>query len=274
VSAYCFVAGRPQAAVGYCDAAESVVDGEQFEPIPYEFHAWVGGAYLAVGRPEEWVALCRHVIDREPGSHIRTRSALVVALTICGEHDEALAMSKDLFAVADATDNPQLACISLLATGMGLRNTDPDSAYGILERGLELARSTGNSWAESQLATTLARHAARLEDSIAALDLLALAIRKFHDSGSFSLMNSPLAILAGVLDQLGHYEPAATINAFASNPWTISANAELDATNTHLSEVLGDVDYVDFSRVCETMTNAGMATYALDQIDRARAALS
>jgi predicted ATPase/class 3 adenylate cyclase len=273
VSAYCFVAGRSQAAVGYCDAAESVADGGEFERIPYEFEAWVGGAYLAVGRPEEWVTLCRNIIDREPGSHIRTRSALVLALTICGEHEEALALSKDLRAVADETDNPQLACISLLASGMGFRNTDPGAAYDILRRGLGLARGSGNSWAESHLAATLARLAARLEDSVTAFDLLALSIGKFHDSGSFSLMSSPLAILAGVLDRLGHHEPAAAINAFASNPWTISANAELEATKTHLREVLGDADYEAFSRLGETMTNSSMASYALEQIDLARAEL-
>jgi predicted ATPase/class 3 adenylate cyclase len=274
ISAYCFVAGRSEVSVLFCDAAATAVDSGRFDTIPYEFDAWLGGAYLAVGKPEGWIALCRNIINRPPDGHVRTRSALVLALTICGEHDEALAISKGLLGVSDTTDNPQLACISLLACGMGNRKTKPAAAYDILQRGLELARSSGNSWAESHLATTLARLAARLEHSAAAFDLLALVIRKFHDSGSFSLMSSPLAILAGVLDRLGHYQPAATINAFASNPWTISANAELEATKTHLREVLGDVDYVDFSRVGESMTNASMATYALDQINLARAELS
>jgi predicted ATPase/class 3 adenylate cyclase len=273
ISAYCFVAGRSEVSVLFCDAAATAVDSGRFDTIPYEFDAWLGGAYLAVGKPADWIALCRNIINRAPGSYVRTRSALVLALTICGEHEEALAISEGLLAAADTTDNPQLACISLLASGMGYRNTNPGAAYEILQRGLELARSSGNSWAESHLAVTLARLAARLEDSVVAFDLLALAIRKFHDSGSFSLLSSPLAILAGVLDRLGHYEPAATINAFASNPWTISANAELDATNTHLREVLGDVDYVALSRAGERMTNAVIATYALDQIDLAREGL-
>jgi predicted ATPase/class 3 adenylate cyclase len=274
ISAYCFVAGRAEASVLFCDATEVAVDSGRFEPIPHEFDAWLGGVYLAVGKPAGWVALCRNIIGRGGGDHIRTRSALVLALTICGEHDEALAISERLIASVDTADNPQLACILLLASGMGYRNSNPGAAYGMLQRGLELARSSGNSWAESHLATTQARLAARLEDSVAAFDLLALAIRKFHDSGSFSLMSSPLAILAGVLDRLGHYEPAAKINAFASNPWTISANTELEATKTHLRGVLGDVDYVAFSRFGEGMTNAGMAAYALEQIDLAGAGLS
>jgi hypothetical protein len=274
ISAYCFVAGRAEVSALFCDAAEAAVESGGFEPIPHEFDAWLGGAYLAVGAPERWVELCRNIIGREDGSHLRTRSALVLALTICGEHDEAVAISEDLLAVPDTTDNPQLACISMLASGMGYRNTDPRAAYDILQRGLELARSSKNSWAESHLAAALARLAARLEDSAAAFDLLALAIRKFHDSGSFSLMSSPLAILAGLLDRLGHHDAAATVNAFASNPWTISANAELEATKTHLREVLGDADYEGYSRVGEGMTNAGMATYALEQIDLARAELS
>ncbi|MCW2589226.1 MAG: putative ATPase [Mycobacterium sp.] len=274
ISAYCFVAGRAEASVLFCDAAETAVDSGRFEPIPYEFEAWLGGAYLAVGKPAGWVARCRNIIGRGGGDHIRTRSALVLALTICGEHDEALAISESLIASVDTADNPQLACILLLASGMGYRNTNPAAAYGILQRGLELATSSGNSWAESHLSATLARLAAGLEDWVAAFDLLALAIRKFHDSGSFSLMSSPLAILARALDRLGHYEPAAKINAFASNPWTVSANAELEATRSHLREVLGDIDYVAFSRFGEGMTNAGMATYALEQLGLARAELS
>ena len=35
--------------------------------------------------------------------------------------------------------------------------------------------------------------------------------RTHHDSGSFSLLPQPLAVLATALDQLGRYEPAATI---------------------------------------------------------------
>jgi hypothetical protein len=80
-----------------------------------------------------------------------------------------------------------------------------------------------------------------------------------------------LAILAALLDRLGRYECAATISGFAANPWTRSTNAELDAAIKHLREALGDDGYESLAHRGAAMTNAEMATYAFEQIDRVRA---
>ena len=106
-----------------------------------------------------------------------------------------------------------------------------------------------------------------------AFDYSTLAIRIFYDSGSFTFMRSPLAILAAFFDRLGHHEPAATISGFAMHAFTLDAYPEFATTITHLREVLGDEAYESFARTGETMTNAAMATYALEQIDLARANL-
>jgi hypothetical protein len=45
-------------------------------------------------------------------------------------------------------------------------------------------------------------------DSASAFDHLALAIRNYHDSGNTTMMRTPLAILAALLDRLGRHEPA------------------------------------------------------------------
>jgi hypothetical protein len=100
-----------------------------------------------------------------------------------------------------------------------------------------------------------------------------LAIRNFYDSGSFSLMPTPLAILAAFLDRLGYCEPAATISGFAANPLTRIAYPEFTTAIAHLREVLGDEAYESLARTGKNMTNAAMATYAFDQIDRARVEL-
>lgn len=49
---------------------------------------------------------------------------------------------------------------------------------------------------------------------------------------------------------------------------------EIDTTISHLREVLGDEVYESLARTGETMTNAEMAAYVLEQMDRARAELS
>lgn len=97
--------------------------------------------------------------------------------------------------------------------------------------------------------------------------------RNFYDSGSFSLMPSPLAILAAFFDRLGHHEPATTICGFAVTPLTRKAFPEITTAITHVREVLGDDVYRSFARTGENMTNAAMATFAFEQIDQARAEL-
>jgi hypothetical protein len=97
--------------------------------------------------------------------------------------------------------------------------------------------------------------------------------RNFYDSGSFSLMPSPLAILAAFFDRLGHHEPATTISGFAVTPLTRKAFPEITTAITHVREVLGDDVYRSFARTGENMTNAAMATFAFEQIDQARAEL-
>ena len=49
---------------------------------------------------------------------------------------------------------------------------------------------------------------------------------------------------------------------------------ELGTAITHLRSVLGDQTYESLAHKGETMTAAAMVTYALDQIDQARAELN
>jgi hypothetical protein len=106
-----------------------------------------------------------------------------------------------------------------------------------------------------------------------ALDFLTLSLRNFYDSGSLSLMPNPLAILTALFDRLGRYHPAATISGFAGNPLTDTAFPELATAVTHLRTVLGDEGYESAAREGAAMRNAGIASYAFDQIDQARAEL-
>jgi hypothetical protein len=58
------------------------------------------------------------------------------------------------------------------------------------------------------------------------------------------------------------------MSAFATTPLTRTSVPEINTTISHLREVLGD--YESLARTGETMTNAEMAAYALDQIEQAR----
>jgi hypothetical protein len=215
------------------------------------------------------------VIARAPGTrtHTYARACLALALTVEGMSDEAIAVSEGLLTAADATHNPFAASMALLAYGFAYRDADPDRALGALRRGLVIARDSGNRFIESHLAVGLSRLAATHGDPLDAFEFLTVAIRNFYDYGSFSIMASPLAVLAAFFDRLGHHQPAATISGFASTPLTRTAFPEINTTIAHLREVLGDQAYEAIAHKGEAMTTAAMAAYAFEQIDQARASL-
>jgi hypothetical protein len=112
-------------------------------------------------------------------------------------------------------------------------------------------------------------------DPVAALDYFAVAIRKNHESGNIGMLHNPLGVLATLLDRYGRYEPAAVIAGFSTvNPMASTTLPELGTAIAHLRETLGNQTYESLARNGETMTVAGIATYAYDQIDQARTELN
>jgi hypothetical protein len=55
---------------------------------------------------------------------------------------------------------------------------------------------------------------------------------------------------------------------------TATAFPEINATTSHLREVLGEPTYQSLVRAGEAMTVAAMSNYAYDQIDQARMELA
>ena len=143
-----------------------------------------------------------------------------------------------------------------------------------MRRGLAIAQDSGNRYNETHLANILGRLEARHGDPLAALDYLALALRNYHDSGNTAVMRVPLAVLAAFLNRLGRDEPAATIAGYAFGPITKKWIPEMNTVIAHLRDVLGEQTYESLARKGQTMTTPAIATYAYDQIDRARAELS
>ena len=61
---------------------------------------------------------------------------------------------------------------------------------------------------------------------------------------------------------------------FRFSPLIAASFRELETATAHLRDVLGDQTYESLAREGETMTTAGLVTYAYDQIDQARAELN
>ena len=272
MASQCYMAGRPEAAVRYSDAAQTVL-GNGRDEVPYGIEGWVGGAYVYIGQPERCVEWCRAQLARGRDTHTLTRAALVIAQKIAGSEDEAMAATKGLIDAAEVTRNPHVLSFTLVAYGTAFRDADPDRAREAMRRGVVIAQDSGNRANETHLAANLARLEAEHGDPLAALDHVTLAIRNYHDSGSTTTIRAELATLAALFNRLGHYEVAAIMSGFADMTYTRSVVPEISTAIIHLRKVLGDETYESLARRGEQMTTAAMVTYAYDQIDQARAEL-
>ncbi len=272
MAAQCYAAGRVVEAVRYAEAALTLIESGQFDEIPYEGEAWLGGVYLSEGRPERFVEVCRNMVARHPSSHF-ARACLTLALTTIGARDEAVGWSEELPAAADSARNPEVASYTLLAYGIAQRDVNPEAAYGAHRTGSKIAHDSGNRQLETFHAGNLARIAAFHGEPIDALDYTTSSIRRFYNSGSFWLVASAISVLAGLLDRLEKFEAAAILSACGANPFAVSTNPELQATIAHLRDVLGEEAYESFRSAGEAMTDAAMITYAFEQIDITRADL-
>jgi tetratricopeptide (TPR) repeat protein len=274
VAAQCYAAGRAEDAVGYLEASLQLKNSAAFDPDLYETQPATGTVYMAAGRPQRWVDVCRDAIARGPGPRTVTRACLVMALNFLGDGDGARLASEGLLAAADATDNPNTACFALVAHGIAHRDTDPVAAYDVQRRAVMLARESSNRQMEMAAAVSMSAFAAAEGDPVEAFDYLTRIIRRYHDSGSVSLLQYPMPILAALFDRIGRHEQAATICGFAGSAMARAAYPQIDATIAHLRDVLSDKTYESLARKGETMTTAAMATYAYDQIDQARTELN
>ena len=154
MAAQCYMAGRIEAAVGYSDAAQTVLGNDCDEP-PYGAEGWVGGAYLASGQPERWVELCHAQLARRRDSHVYIRVCLVIALAVAGSADQALAAADGLIEAAEATRNPYAISFALLAYGLAFHKSDPVHALDAYRRGVVIACDSGNRANETHLAVSL-----------------------------------------------------------------------------------------------------------------------
>ncbi len=273
IASQCHAAGRIDDALRFADSGLIATGSGRFDEVPFGLEAAIVAVYSMVGRPEEAVTPLRKMIARTPGTHILERACLVLALVNARAGDEARAEAEGLLAAAESTDTPNAKSLALTAYAWAFHDADPASAYDVSRHALKVAQDGGCRYLESVIALGLSRLAGGRGDPAEAFDFLTIAIRNYHDSGSFLLIHGPLAILGTMLDRLGNYQSAATLIGFAADAATLQGFPELHTAIAHLREVLGDEDYDSFAGAGAGMTNAAMASFAFEHIDLARADL-
>ena len=210
MASMCWMAGRTEAAVGYSKAGQMML-GSGGGEMPFGLEGWFGGLGMLLGQPERWAEWCRAQLARGPDTRTLTRTGLVVALTMAGSGDEAMATAHGLIEAAEATRNPWALSYALLAEGIAFGHANPLRAVDALRRGLLIAQDSGNRYIESNLASVLARLEAVHGDTVSAFDHLTLAIRHFHNSGNTPNMRAPLAsswLFSTVSDAMNRRPPS------------------------------------------------------------------
>jgi len=272
MASLCWMPGRLEEAVRYSAAGQKAIGGGH-HVLPGGVQGWLSATYMATGQPEQCVEWARAELSQGRDTHAFTRAGLVIALSMAGCGEEAMAAAIGLVEAAEAARNPWALSFALLACGLAFGDADPVRAQHALRRGLAIAQDSGNRANESHLAGALARLEGELGDPLAALEYFARTIHNYHDSGNTAHLNTALGALAVLFDRLGRYEPAATIARFALSPLAAAGVPEITTAITHLREVLGEATYESLARKGEVMTTAAMVTYAYDQIDQARTEL-
>ncbi len=272
VSALCWMAGRIDDAIAYSDRRQEMVRTGRGE-VPFGLDGLLGGTRMVIGELEKALEWEDRYLDPRSDPLAISRSNRVLQLVMAGRGDEAMAAAPEVLSAAEATSNPYAVSGALLAVGFAFRDVEPEKALDAMRRGLVIAHSSGNRAAEGYLASNIGRLEARRDDWASALDHLTLTLRINRDSGSITAIRSPLAILVDVLAKFGCHEQAATVAGFAASPLTATAIPELGATVSRLRQILGTDAYQSNAGRGESMTTAGIAAYALDQIEHVRAQL-
>jgi len=200
----CCQVGRTDDAVRYADAAQLLIASGRYEEVPFGGESGLGAAYLHIGQPERCVEWCRAQLARGRDTHTAITVWLVLALTLAGSHDEAMAAATGLIDAAEATHNPAVLSLALyvhhaaFSYAAAFRDADPVALLEALRRGLVIAQDSGNRSTESLLAVSLCAREAVYGDPLAALDYITLAIRTYHDAGNTASVRAALSILAAV----------------------------------------------------------------------------
>lgn len=272
MASMCYSAGRLTEAVRHAGVAAQLLESNHGE-VPYGIEAWPSGAFTVSGQRQRGIALARNSLAGGNDPLSLKRGCLIFALAIEGPNEEAMTLADGLVESAEATRNPLAVCFALLADGFAYRDTDPARALRSMRRGLAVGQRTGNRSSVSHLAAVLCRVEAKYGDPVSALEYFELAIRNHHESGSTTMIGTPLALLAAFLHRLGRNEAAATLAGYAFSPVTAQSVPELTTVMAQLRQELGGSRYESCSQTGAHMTTAGMASYAYAQIDQIRAEL-
>ena len=228
-----------------------------------------------MGRPDLAVEWCRATIARNPGIPTHAQAVMAIALAVTGATDEAIAASKDLLAVARNASNPSLAAATLLAYGWARRHADPTAAYDALRQAWTIAEESGNRQQASITAGLLSGLATTRGEFTDAFDYIThidpLLLRFRHLRAHARHARDPRRACSIGSATTSRRPPSAVSERIR---WRAASFPEIDEQSPICARFSAATATQPIAQAGANMTNAEMATYAFEQIDRARASTS
>jgi predicted ATPase len=271
----CQYTGRPEAAVGYAQAAlalgaDAHYDG--FDP------GWTGyreaAAYLFAGRWDRYREICAGLVAQPGLGHVLGKCGQLATLPYAGRDEEARAIAEDTLAAARAHANPWCIALAFWASGVALGRADPAGALRLFREGLAYAQEHRVLLLEDVMAATAAGLEGAHGDLRQAWALLDAALDSLHRTGNATSLAVLFATLAVCLDRIDRPAVAATLYGASTRfpglaEDSLTAFAGLPATVDHLRAVLGDADFDQFAATGANMDLADAVGYARHHIELA-----
>ncbi|MGH9026755.1 MAG: ATP-binding protein, partial [Acidimicrobiia bacterium] len=191
-----------------------------------------------------------------------------------GDLDAALASVGEIHRIATATRNPTSTAWTLYALGEVLLDADPDRALGLVEQGLEIARTVDNRFLARVALQSATSLRGRHHEPSTALSSYRDAIEHWYRHGNWTQQWITLRNLIGLLHRVGADEPAAVIYGATTSstaaPPTIGPEAErLEAVIASLTSGLGPEQFDRAVNEGSALSDDEVVALAVSTIERA-----
>jgi hypothetical protein len=267
----CAFSGRPEAAVGYAQAALALgadARHDGFDPGWSRYRE--AQAYLMVGRVDRFTEICANLADQSGPGHILGQCGLLMALTLAGRDEEARVIAEDTLAAARSHGNPYCIAVALFGSGRAFAQADSEQARRVMRDGLVYAQENRLSILVSAIAQEAAGLEAIYGDLGQALALFDTALDSLHGTGNVASVGGTLEILAVCFERLDRPDVAATLHGAGRHHAPRMYVFYLPAVVNHLRAALGNAAFDQCAATGAAMELADAVGYARHHIELAR----
>jgi hypothetical protein len=267
----CAFTGRPEAAVGYAQAAVALEADARYDPFdPAWSRPREAGAHLYSGRLDRAMEIWADLATQPGTGQVMGRCGLLNTLPMAGRAEEAMAMAEDTLAAARAHGNPFIVAMALYASGHAFAQADPARALRFFRDGMVYAQEHRQLLFEAAIAQTSTGLEALHGDLGHALARFDAAPDSLQRIGNVASLGGSLAYLAACFERIDRPDVAATLYGASTNQTLGQYAVNLPAVVDHLRAALGDAAFDQCAATGANMDRGDAVGYARHLIELAR----